>query len=87
MIVKKIVASNGKYVDRNGNEKTRWLTIGALHEHDGKHYVTLDGHINLAALIREGDTRVFANLFDPDEDRKPSRPAQKEEPFNDNIPF
>ena len=86
MIKKKLVVSNGQYTTRDGQEKTRWLTIGALHEHEGRHYITLDGHISLAALIREGDTRVFANLFDPDPPRQQT-PAPPAADPNDDIPF
>jgi hypothetical protein len=88
-IKKKLVVSNGSYKLEDGTEKTRWLTIGALHEHGGKHYVTLDGHIALPALIKEGDTRVFANLFDPDPPRgQRARPAQAPiKDFDDDIPF
>ena len=70
MLVKKLVVANGEYTV-NGKTKTRWVNIGALHaKDDGKQYVTLDRHINLAGFEKkEGDTRVFAQLFDPDKDR------------------
>lgn len=97
MIKKKLVVANGEYQTRDGQTKTRWVTVGALHEHEGRHYVTLDRHINLAGLEhKEGDNRVFANLFDPDQDRQgpassPSFRAQAPTPakpdFDDDVPF
>ena len=89
MIKKRLVVANGNYQDRNGNDKTRWVNIGALHEHDGKHYITLDAHINLAGLERkEGDTRVFVNMFDNDREDKP---RQSENPADfdsgSELPF
>ena len=94
MIIKKLVVANGQYTAPDGTEKTRWLTIGALHRHEDKTYITLDRHINLAGLeTRDGDTRVFANLFDP-EPRGPApqraslAPSREEKmPFDDSIPF
>lgn len=87
MIKKNLVVANGSYQTANGEEKTRWVTVGALHEHNGKDYITLDAHINLAGLERkEGDTRIFANLFDPKERGAISSP-NADQPFDDKIPF
>lgn len=33
--IRKLVVANGTYVDGNGDEKTRWLTIGTLLKGDG----------------------------------------------------
>ena len=67
MIKKKLVVANGKYITKDGSEKTRWVNVGALHEHEGKKYITLDRHINLSGLERkEGETRIFVNFFDPE---------------------
>lgn len=97
MILKNIVVTNGEYTV-NGETKRRYLTIGQLHEHEGRKYITLDAHVNLAGLIRkEGETRVFANFYDV-ERRDASAPAQSrsgvknggrfdENDLNDDIPF
>ena len=66
MITKELCVAQRKYTDKNGNEKTVWLKIGEIHEHNGKTYGVVFPHINLAALPRkEGEDRVFFNLFDP----------------------
>ena len=88
MIKKQLTATTGKYTDRNGDEKTRWLTIGHIHEHEGREYVTLDKRVNLAA-INNGknpeDDRVFVQMFDP----KPrdGHPAQTNQPSNEDVPW
>ena len=93
MIKKKLVVANGSYTNKAGDEKTRWVNVGALHEHEGRHYITLDRHINLAGLEhREGDNRVFANLFDPEPYQgngaaQPKPQGEVAEGFDDAIPF
>ena len=75
MISKNLVVAVEKYTDNNGKERTKWLTIGQLHEHDGKQYITLDRTVNLSGIPPRRkddgsmDYRVFANLFDPKSDR------------------
>lgn len=65
-ILKELTVAAGKYTDSQGNEKTRWRTIGHLHEGTKGQYITLDPITNLAALPRkEGDDRVYVNMFDP----------------------
>lgn len=101
MITKELCVAQRKYTDKNGNEKTVWLKIGEIHEHNGKAYGVVFPHINLAALPRkEGEDRVFFNLFDPKpkdgqndapkaaNQAKPSSgaPADFNE-FEDDIPF
>ena len=69
MILKKLVVANGSYTNKDGVEKTRWVNIGALHQKDdGKQFVTIDRHINLAGFQKKDplETRVFAQLFDPE---------------------
>jgi hypothetical protein len=90
MIKKKLVVANGEYQTSDGATKTRWVSVGALHEYEGRHYITLDGHIALPALIKEGDTRVFCNLFDPDPPKQGwqgQAPAQEKPSFDDDLPF
>lgn len=65
-ILKTLSVVASKYTTKDGQEKTRWLTVGHLHEGTKGQYITLDPTINLAAIPRkEGDDRVYVNLFDP----------------------
>jgi len=79
-ILKNIVVTNGTYTTRDGQEKKRYVIIGQVHSGQHGDYVTLDAHVNLAGFERkEGDTRVFANLYDPrpkEGDRPRERPQQ-----------
>lgn len=66
MLKKQLSVVAHKYLDRDGQEKTVWKNIGAIHEHNGKSYITLDPMVNLAAIPRkDGDNRVFVSIFDP----------------------
>jgi hypothetical protein len=102
MILKNLVVTNGEYTTRDGETKRRYVTIGQLHEHEGRQYITLDAHVNLAGFQRkEGESRVFANLYDPQprghetqsaaprSEMAPSRAssAPSDVPFEDDIPF
>lgn len=98
-VLKELTIATGKYTDASGTEKTRWRTIGHLHDGQKGQYITLDSLVNLAAIPRkDGDDRVYVNMFDPkpkDGQRAPS-PKRSEAPqghqggdgFGDeSIPF
>lgn len=91
-ILKELTIATGKYTDQTGAEKTRWKTIGHLHDGSKGQYITLDSLVNLAAVPRkDGDDRVYVNLFDPkpkDGQRKAAKPAASAPAdFNDDIGF
>lgn len=92
MIKKNLVVKNGSYSTRDGQTKHRYLTIGQLHAgNDGNDYITLDSHINLAAIPRkDGDTRVMVSLYDPkprDGEAPKQSAAVVDDGFGDDIPF
>ena len=97
MITKELCVAHRKYTDKNGQDKTVWLKIGEIHEHNGKTYGVIYPHINLAALPRkEGDDRLFFNLFDPKpKDGQSDAPKAKPdapvagafEDFESDLPF
>lgn len=102
MIIKKLMVPLEKYTDASGQEKTKWLQIGAIHTtRDGsREYMTLDPHISLQGLpqsnIEKGDKRVYVSMFDNDRETgtqgasRPSQGAQKDlnEPLGDSeVPF
>ena len=87
--VKKVVASLGKYTDHNGNEKTRYLTVGKLLQRDdGSHCIKLDA-------MPVGEFSGWLNLYDLDEDRQQQQAAQPNQypkagpdvGDGENIPF
>jgi len=90
-ILKNLSVKNGSY-EQNGQAKHRYLTIGHLHSSkDGNEYITLDAHINLAAIPRkDGDTRVMVSLYDPKprDGEAPKQSAAAVDDFEqDPIPF
>ncbi len=97
-ILKELCVAQRKYTAQSGEEKTVWLKIGEIHANSqGKEYGVIYPHINLAALPRkEGEDRVFFNLFDPrpKEGQAPKQASRQAAPptgglgdFEDDIPF
>ncbi len=66
MAMKKIMAANGSYTDREGNTKTNWVKIGMLGmSQNGKEYILLDPCINLAGFTREmGKDMLMCSVFE-----------------------
>lgn len=92
MILKELVVVLDTYTNSNGEEKKKWITIGHLHStKDGlREYITLEPHINLAAIPRkEGDNRVYVNLFEPRKNEPEALPSKKlaYKLDEDDIPF
>lgn len=97
MIKKNLVVAVEKYQDRNGQDKTKWLTIGQLHEHEGREYITLDRTVNLSGIApkrkQDGsvDYRVFVQMCEPRQQGQQNTPSQGSEQqggdFSDSVPF
>lgn len=79
--IKKAVASVGKYTDRNGQEKTRYLTVGSLFKRDnGSVCLKLDA-------MPVGEFDGWVNFYDLEEQSKQqSAPAATADPDGD-CPF
>jgi len=91
MILKNLVVVVGEY-EKDGETKKNYLRIGQLHEGKNGEYITIDAHVNLAAIPRrEGDSRVMVSMYDPpSRDEKPvqaRKPKPKADDFDDDIPF
>lgn len=92
-ILKELSVAAGKYTDSSGTEKTRWKTIGHIHEGQKGQYITLDPMVNLAAIPKkEGDDRIYVNMFDPkpkDGQRTPQKApaATRQDDPDQEIPF
>lgn len=74
-----LVVMAGSYVDRSGETKKRWKTIGAVMINDnGKPYVLLDRMINLAAIpVEDGRDNVMVNCLEPRDDQQRQPYAQE----------
>lgn len=80
MLVKDIVAGK-KYITKNGEEKTRWTTVGQLFiKDDGKMTVKFAEYINPMAFANEKG-EVWFNVFDKkDKESKEGKAAGDDEP-------
>ena len=68
--VKKIVANVGKYTDRNGQEKNRYVTCGKLLKRDdGSLCAKIDG------LPVGGEWNGWLNFYDIDDTQRPAQQA------------
>lgn len=84
-----VVAVTGKYTDRQGQEKSRYMNCGAVFENDrGQLSIKLEG------LPVGTEWNGWLNLFEPRDSRQqPSRneqqsaPAQGGADYDDDIPF
>lgn len=94
MIKKNLVVAVDKYTDRDGKERTKWATIGQVHEsQNGKEYITLDRTFNLAGVRPQRrddgtiDDRVFVNLFEPKGRQESPQGQDLDNEFEPDIPF
>lgn len=64
-----LCVKTGTYTDREGNEKGRWMNVGALMESDdGKPFVMLNAAFNPAGIYREeGRESILVSCFEPQE--------------------
>ena len=79
-ILKKLVVAGRKYQDKSGKEKTVWKTVGHLHQtNDGtRKYITIDPSVNFAAFTpKEGDDRIYVNMFEPEDSESKPEPEQR----------
>jgi len=74
-----LCVKTGSYTDRDGNEKGRWMNIGALMQGDDGPFVMLNACFNPAGIQREeGRDSILVSCFEPQQDnaREPE-PQQK----------
>ena len=81
MQIKDIVAGK-KYLSKNGEEKTKWVTVGRLFiKDDGKMVVKFEEYINPIAFKNEkGD--IWFNVFEQKAENAPKTP-QRGQPYTE----
>lgn len=86
----------GTYTDRQGQEKGRWLNVGAVMQgDDGNFFALLHRHVNLGGIPNpDGRDSVLASLFPANRQQgqqQGHQPQQQEAQaptdFDENIPF
>jgi hypothetical protein len=76
-----LCVKTGSYTDREGNEKGRWMNVGALMEGDNGPFIMLNACFNPAGLREEGRESILISCFEPQQDNQrehePQRPAPR----------
>lgn len=97
-IRKRLVVVTGTYTDASGSERRRYTTVGHLHDGQYGPYITLDPRVSLAGLYvqrqtaglnREGDDRLYVQLYDHEQGRvdgQQEAPQASHDP-SDEVPF
>lgn len=98
-MMKKLVAKVGSYTDRDGQTKSRWVTIGVIMSNENGEYALLDPAVSLAGILGKQNAmsdrprdRVMVSIFDDDSQGGGSRPAPSRSrapaaDLDDEIPF
>lgn len=70
-----LCVKTGSYTDRDGNEKGRWMNVGALMEDgEGRPFVMLNACFNPAGIQREeGRESILVSCFVPEDQRTDDR--------------
>jgi hypothetical protein len=86
-----LVVVIGSYLDRQGNQKKEYRTIGAVFQNERGMYAMLDKTFNPLGVTSEGSS-IFLNFFEPKNRQAPqgnkapvsNQPAAD---FDDEIPW
>ena len=80
---KKVVASNGKYTDSQGQEKNRYITVGKAFLRDDKSVC-----IKIDAMPVGPEFNGWLNLYDLDEERQaPAAASAPTSSVDSDLPF
>jgi hypothetical protein len=82
-----MVVTVGEYVDRNGNQKRQYETIGTVFQGQKGMYAVMKKTFNPAGVPSERSS-FFVSFYEP-RDRQEQRPqqAQSNQSFDDDLPF
>ena len=81
-----LAVQNGKYKNKEGEEKNVYTNIGAVLEGDNGKFVVLERHINLSGFpVADGATSIAVSMFDANSEGQ-ARPSSVSE-MKDDVPF
>ena len=64
-----ICASTGKFKDKNGREKNRYVRVGSMFNGEYGDFIMLDAHFNPAGIPRkENSDSIFLYCFKPNDE-------------------
>lgn len=76
-----LCVKTGTYQDREGNEKGRWMNVGALMEGENGPFIMLNACFNPAGLREEGREAILISCFEPQQqEQQDSRQQQRQAP-------
>ena len=77
-----ICATTGKYTDRDGKEKNRYINVGSVIKGDYGTYIMLNAHFNPAGIPRKEESEaIVLSLFKKDKSNSGSM-SQDSQPHN-----
>lgn len=80
-VVKNLIVANGKYTTADGQEKTRWLTIGKVLKSEKGTKIKIDS-------VPVADWNGWVEMVDPRTDDAPkAAPAKAAAVAEDDLPF
>ena len=72
-----LCVKTGTYTDREGNEKGRWMNVGALMDGDNGPFIMLNAAFNPAGIYREdGRESILISCFEAQQDGQQREPEQ-----------
>lgn len=82
-----MVVTVGEYVDRNGNQKRQYETIGTVFQGQKGMYAVMKKTFNPAGVPSERSS-FFVSFYEP-RDKQEQRPQQPQsnQSFDDDLPF
>jgi hypothetical protein len=85
--MKEIVVPNGQYTKKDGTTGTNWIKVGVLGvSSQGKEYVILEPHINLAGLPRSEKGGVMCSVIDKSLQQNMQPPQQPQGAYQQQPP-
>ena len=76
-----LCVKTGTYTDARGDEKGRWMNVGALMEGENGPFVMLNAAFNPAGIQREeGRDSILISCFEPQQDAQPDRRPEPPQP-------
>lgn len=84
-----VAAKTGTYM-KDGQEKSRYETVGTIWEGDNGPYLVMKRTFNPAGVpFKDGSDSIFLSLFEPRQDeQKQGKPSKQADDFPaDSIPF
>ena len=83
-----VVAITGEYVNKQGETKKRYQSVGMILEKDGKHYLKMN---SLVTVDDKGQVVNFFSLYEPKDvlpQKSQAAPSQRPDPdFDSDLPF